>query len=272
MPLPVLQTPTAISGGDLLRYFHRTELDWSGHLAAERVDLAAGTALANPHLPQIVAANAVLEAAVPAGADPAAVVEEAEAWFAGLGCRCRRWVPNAGATPAGAPDPLAAAMVARGYARRETPVLRLAAATLPEPKPVAGITIIPARASYRHLIELVAADAEARGADAEQARAAAAAHLDDPAVDALLALRGDAAVGWVAVLPNGQVGRLAELLVAPAARRGGVGWLLAARAMEFCARATFKHVLAICEDENARRLLDRTGFVPVAQFVDYVRD
>src|SRR5271154_726709 len=119
MPLPVLDTPAATPGGDLLRFFHRTELDWCGQLAAERAALPAGTALANPHLPQIVGANAVLEAAIPVGANPADIVEEAEAWFTGQGSRCRRWVPNAGAAPADAPDALAAELAARGYARRQ---------------------------------------------------------------------------------------------------------------------------------------------------------
>jgi GNAT superfamily N-acetyltransferase len=102
-----------------------------------------------------------------------------------------------------------------------------------------------------------------------------AAHLDDPAVDALLALEGDQALGWVAVLPGGEVGRLAELWVTPAARGRGIGTLLAHRAIDFCGRALFKHVLAAFGDAATQRLLKRVGFAPIAdggaEFVEYIR-
>jgi GNAT superfamily N-acetyltransferase len=269
MSLPVLPTSSAVSGSDLLRYFLRTELDWAGHLAIDRTSLAAGTALVNEHLPAIPESNSVLEAAIPAGMDPAAAVGEVLRFFEGQNAVCRRWVPN---SPAADSPELAKELTGRGFTRCQTMVLRLAFSDDAQGPGTANLTIIPARAAYRHLMDLASAQAAERGIDAGQCQQAVAAHLDDPAVDALLALEGDRALGWVAVLPGGEVGRLAELWISPGARGRGIGTLLAHRAIDFCGRALFKHVLAAFSDRATARLLQRVGFAPVAgaEFVQYV--
>jgi GNAT superfamily N-acetyltransferase len=267
MPLPVLPSSAAVSGGDLLRYFHRTELDWAGHLAADRTSLPAGTALVNPALPSIPEANSVLEAAIPAGMDPQAAIDEVLRFYQGQNAICRRWIPNNRDADSA---PLAKELSGRGFSLRRTALLRLGGDVVQEPRQT-NVIVIPARAAYRQLMSLAAAGAAERGIDVAQFQQAVAAHLDDPAVDALLALEAGVAVGWVAVLPNGEVGRFAELWVAPDVRGRGIGTLLARRAIDYCGRALFKHVLASFEDQATARLLQGVGFTPVgAEFVQYV--
>src|SRR5207244_994997 len=78
---------------------------------------------------------------------------------------------------------------------------------------------------------------------AAPAAAAPLRHVEDPHADAALALGGGRAIGRALVLAVGDVGRIADLYVAPAARRQGVGRALLARAIEACGRSAFRHVL-----------------------------
>jgi GNAT superfamily N-acetyltransferase len=200
--------------------------------------------------------------------DPGAAIDEVFRFYQGQNAICRRWVPN---SPDVDTQQLAKELARRGFSPRRTPLLRLASATMVQNPRRPNVTVIPARAAYRQLMNLAQAQAAERGIDATQYQQAVAAHLDDPAVDALLALEASDAVAWMAVLPNGEVGRLAELWVAPDVRGRGIGTLLAQRAIDFCGRALFKHVLAAFDDQATGRLLERVGFAPVGvEFVQYV--
>jgi GNAT superfamily N-acetyltransferase len=277
--LPVLQTSAAVSPEDLLRFFHRTELDWSRQLAESEAALTAGTALASPDLPAIVGANGVLEASVPPEVSPTQAIDEAEQWFADRRARCKRWVPNPATGIAADRDRLASELLARGFQRQDIPILFLARATFPTPPVRPGITIVPGRASYAHVLELAAQQAHEAGIDADQSKRAMTSHLDDPSVHVAMALAEKGAVGtagalgFVAVLPAGEVGRIADLFVVSSSRRTGIGTMLLKAALDFCGRAMFKHVLMGCPaaSGHARSLLVRAGFVEVARFTEYAR-
>ncbi len=87
MPLPILQGGRGASGEDLVRLFHRTELLRTRHLA-EETSLDVGTAFTNPDLSR-VAANRILDGAVPAGMTPAEAMSLVREHYASVGTPCR---------------------------------------------------------------------------------------------------------------------------------------------------------------------------------------
>src|SRR2546427_7768610 len=219
MPLPILQTSNDLTPSDLVRLFHRTELHWVRHVG-EEAQLDAGTAFTNPLLSNVPNANGMLDATLPEGVAPEAAVEEVEAHFAALGVRCRRWVFNP-AAPAARTQPLVEHLLSRGHRADPLDILHLAGRPAGAVRETPGLTIIPARASYRHTRAL-ADEAFARRNDPQFAEAEML-HLDDPHWDALLALRNGTAVAQAGVLAVGEIGRIDQVYVSEPFRRQGIG-------------------------------------------------
>jgi ribosomal protein S18 acetylase RimI-like enzyme len=268
MPLPVLSQAAAVSDADRVRLFHRTEQVWAEQLGeAEQLD--AGHAVCAADLATFWAANRVLTAAVPPGGTPEQVVAEVEAHYAARGARCLAWQLNPSA-PAERVGPLAEHLLAAGYAGVGEDVMALAGppgrAAFASPP---GVTVLPARAAFRHAREL-AAEVSPDDPDGTEAQVR---HLDDPHNDALLALRGGKAVGRVTVLAAGDVGRIDQVFVAEGARRQGIGRLLVGRALEICARSLFRHVLLSVGSDNRRAiaLYQSLGFRKAGTIVTYRR-
>lgn len=265
MPLPVLQISPR-SGEDLVRLFHRTELHWARHLG-EEISLAVGTAFTNPQLPSVHNANRILDAALPEGMSPEEAMREVEDHYREQGTRCRQWVINP-AAPATATGPLAEHLRAAGFKPRAADILHLDGRPAPIEE-TAGLTIIPARASFRHSRTL--AEEAAMQWNEPQVAEARLMHLDDPHWDALLALRDGQPVGAIGVLSAGDIGRIDDLFVTEPARRQGIGRTLMSRALEICARSLFKHVLLSVDPENAAAvaLYAQIGFRRVGEIVGY---
>ena len=269
MPLPILDAPTEPTPANLLRLYHRAVLHFTRHLGAEAA-LDAGTAFTNPELAELDDANVLLDATVPEGATADEVMREVEEHFASAGVRCRSIVPNP-AAPAERTAPLVEHLLAAGWERRSADVYHRSGPP-PRPSPAApGLTVIPARASFRHAQAL--ADECAAEAGNPQLAAAVLAHLDDPHWDALLALKDGTAVATVGVLAVGELGAIGELFVSAPFRRRGIGRTMLDRAMEICARSLFKHVMLSVPPDNgpAARLYELFGFRPVGQVVSYGR-
>ena len=188
MPLPILQGGREASRDDLVRLFHRTELHWTRHVA-EEAPLDVGTAFSNPELSNIWYANRVLDAAVPEGTTPADAAEEVRQHYHARGARCWQFVMNPSAPPART-APLAEHLAAGGWVKEAFDILHLAGVTpaAAPPRETAGLTIIPARASFRHARALE--EVASRIWNEPQLVEASLAHLDDPHWDALLALKG----------------------------------------------------------------------------------
>jgi ribosomal protein S18 acetylase RimI-like enzyme len=248
MPLPILKVVSSPTAETLIRYFHQTEREWSRHLAEDETTLDAGVAISNRQLAHVWDANGVLDASLPDGAAPADAVAEVEAHFAAIGCRCRRWVMNPSADPART-RPLVEHLLAGGWKPMTLDVMRLQTAPLGDTADAPGLTIIPARASYRHAREL--AEREAAVWNEPTLADAAILHVEDPHVDTLLALKDGAAVASVSVLAVGEIGRIDNVFVAEHHRRNGIGRTMMSRAMELCARSLFKHVLLAVLPGNA---------------------
>ena len=222
LPLSVLHARGEVRPEDLVRLYHRTELHWTRNLA-EELPLDVGVAFFNKDLPGVWDANRVLDAAVPEGTSPEDAVAEVERTFAGEGAACRAWVMNPSA-PSARTAPLAARLLSQGWEADPVDVLHLAAAPRAREEGeggAAGLTIIPARASFRHARQLAEESAGRWGEP--QVAEADMLQLDDPHWDALLAIENGAAAGRAGVLAVGDVGRIDGVYVAAAHRRRGVG-------------------------------------------------
>jgi len=269
MPLPILQAHTEPTPENLVRLFHRTELHWTRHLA-EETQLDSGTAFTNAALDRVAAANGMFDAALAEGTSPEAAADEAEAHFAGHGVRCRQWVLNP-AAPEARTRPLADHLLGRGHRAAALDIMHLSGRPAGVVREVAGLTIIPARASYRH-VRALAEEALAPWGD-PQLVDSVLLHLDDPHWDALLALRDGKAVAHAGVLAAGDIGRIDQVYVSPELRRLGIGRTMAGRALEICARSLFRHVMLCVNPASpeAIALYAQLGFRKIGQIVTYVR-
>ena len=199
--------------GDPVRLFHRAQLQLARAIATE-AELAVGTWLHNADLQPLAAANAVLDAALPPGVDAASAVADADA--AAGNCPIQSWTVNP-SLPAERTAPLAAHLARSGWTAVTADVLRLSRLT-PAANAPTDLTILPVRSAYGPFRRLMA-DRFATAVEAD----AAELQLDDPHLDAWLALRAGAAVATVALLTDGEVGTVSDLYVAPPRPRPGVG-------------------------------------------------
>jgi len=270
MPLPILSTHQPPPGrSDLVRFYHRTELHWSRQLAAEETPLDFGVVLFNPDLPDVADANMIFDAALSeevSSADRA--IAEAEAFFQSRGRRCRMWVLNPSA-PQEQTQPLAEKLVDSGYEKRGYDIMHLASPPPGKIEEVGGLTIIPARASFRHARELSTVAAREWGR--AQLGDAQVLHLEDPQTDALIAIKGGKAAALVSVLSVGDLGCIENLYVVENFRGQGIGRTMMSRAMEICMRSLFKHTFIGVNADNAAAvaLYTRFGFQKVGDFVYY---
>lgn len=267
MPLPILHTPADRTPEDLVRLFHRTELHWMRHVG-EEAQLDGGVAITNPELAAVDEANSMIDAALAPEISAAEVVEEAARHFKAAGTACRQWLFNPSAPPARI-GPLADHLVARGWSPEPYDIMHLGVQRTGGGEEPAGLTIIPARASFRHARAL--AEVDAAECNVPALEDASMLHLDDPHWDVSIALLEGRAVARAGVLAVGDVGRIEHLFVAPSFRRKGIGRTMARRALEVCARSLFKHVM-VCvppDASSAVALYTSLGFRRIGQIVPY---
>ena len=269
MPLPVLHARGEVRADDLVRLYHRTELHYTRHLG-EELALEVGTAFFSRELSGVRLANRVLDAALPDRMPPGEAISLVDAAFAERGVRCNQWVMNP-AAPAARTAPLAQYLAATGWMTDPADILCLAGAPARLVRETPGLTIIPARASFRHVRHL-AEEWAARWGEPQVADAAML-HLDDPHWDALLAMKDGAAVGYAGVLSVGDLGRIDQVYVAAGYRRQGIGRTIMSRAMEVCVRSQFRHVMLGVAPDNApaQALYGQLGFRKIGQIVTYTR-
>src|SRR5262249_18800206 len=154
----------------------------------------------------------------------------AEAHFATHDSLCRRWVVNPSAPPE-ATRPLVEHLLAHGHVM-DPPADIMHLNHLPRSKvvEVAGLKIIPSRASFRHAREL--AEEAARRWSEPQLVEATIEHLQDPHFDSLLALKDGVAVATAGVLAVGEIGRVEDVFVSQKFRRLGIGRTMMSRVLE----------------------------------------
>jgi GNAT superfamily N-acetyltransferase len=268
MSLPILKTAVQATPESLIRFFHQTELQWTRHLS-EETQLDFGTALHNTQLQCTYMANRMFDVALPPGCTAEQAMAEVTAHYAAVAAPCWQWVMNPSAKPEQT-APMIDLLTARAYTPEATDIMhleRLSVRALDEK--ASGLTIIPARASFRHT--RILHEEAARKWDAPELADAAMMHLDDPHYDALLALKNGEPAAHIGVLAMGEVGLVEEVFVMAALRRTGIGRVMLNRAMEICARSLFKHVLLAVAPDNAGaiQLYQSFGFRKIGQFVAY---
>lgn len=267
MSLPILPTHRSLGADDLVRLFYQTETDWGRQLGDES-PLEVGRALTNRGLAQVSDANQVVDAAIPEGGSAHDAVAEAAAHFAEQGTTVLKWVINP-SLPAARTQPLIDHVTAEGFHPRGYDIYYLAGRPAGTISEVAGLTIIPARASFKQTRAIAE---EAAGHDKfPQLAEAIVLHIEDPQTDALLALRDGIPAAYVSVLSRGEIGYISELFVSEPFRNLGIGRTMISRAMEICARAVHRHVFIGVEATNAPavHLYERFGFKRIGVFSFY---
>ena len=267
MSLPILPSHRTLDTDDLVRFFYQAETDW-GRQLAEEVTLDAGRALASRELAGVSDANQVVDAAIPDGGTAESTVAEAAAHFAQHGSTVLKWVMNP-SLPAARTQPLAEHVAAHGFHPRGYDIYDLAGRPAGAIAEVPGLTIIPARASFRQTRAI--AEEAAAHFNFPQLAEAIVLHIEDPQTDALLALRDGAPAAYVSILNMGEVGYISELFVSEKSRGQGVGRTMMSRAMEACARALHRHVFIGVDATNAPavHLYERFGFKRIGVFLFY---
>jgi ribosomal protein S18 acetylase RimI-like enzyme len=266
--LPVLKGAFAAGRDDLVRFFHKIELESARHLG-EETQLDCGTAIVNPDLSRVNDANGVLDAAIPPGAAVDDVIAQVDEQFASASSMCRRWVMNPSAK-AQETAPLAERLIARGFARRSLDILHLPRLPQTAVKEVGGLKIIPGRASFRH-VRTLEEEGQARASEPQLADAAMM-HLDDPHYEAIVALKNGEAVAVAAVLGVGELAGVQNLFVSQQYRRLGIGRTMMSRLLEICVRSLYRHILLSVAAENvaAQALYRELGFEKVGEFQELV--
>jgi GNAT superfamily N-acetyltransferase len=235
------------AGGELLpRIYRRAMVLWCSHVSDEMA-FGAAAVYANRQLAGVPEANCILGDL--AAAEVPAVLE----YFAQARTRPLAWYLPEAQVPApelGALEP------------QSLELWRLVAAASRLPQTHPELTVIPARASFRHVQQIAALMHPAL--PPEQAAEAALCHLDDPHVDALLALHQGQPAGYAAVLSTGEGGVVTDLFVAEGLRGRGYGKVLAAGVIDICQRSLFKHVLCALPsgEDAALAFAGRLGFAP----------
>jgi ribosomal protein S18 acetylase RimI-like enzyme len=268
MSLPILPSHRSISTADLVRYFYHAENDWGRQVAAEESTLDVGVALRNRDLAQVSDANQMFDAAIPEGGSVQDAVAEADAAFAQHGSAVLKWVMNPSLPPART-QPLADHVAASGFHPRGYDIYYLTGQPAGAIKEVAGLTIIPSRASFKHARAL--AEEAAAYFKFAQLADSIMLHIEDPQTDSLLALRDGVPAAYVSILNMGEIGYLSELFVSEKFRNEGIGRTMMSRAMEVCARAIHRHVFIGVDATNAPavHLYERFGFKRIGVFSFY---
>jgi GNAT superfamily N-acetyltransferase len=269
--LPILTTSAGRpDDATLVRYFQQAQRSWTAHLAEEE-SLDFGIAWVNARLPRVHIANRLFDVALPDGTGPEQAYRTAQEHFARLGATCWQWVMNSAASVERT-APMVEYLLSHAYRAEPCDIAYLDRMTATiSPGAAEQLTIIPARASFRHA--QVLHGESSRRWDEPQLAEAAMLHLDDPHFDALLALKDGVAVAHAGVLAVGEIGMIEEVFVSEPFRRRGIGTTMMARVLEICARSLFKHVLlgVAPNNEPAKRLYQRLGFRKVGQLVEYQR-
>lgn len=268
MSLPILNSRTEPSSADLIRLFYKTEGLWAEHVGQPE-QLEMGTAYVNSALNEVHEANLIRDVSVPEGISPAEVFEEVEEYYRSKDSICYYWSFNP-TTPAEAARPMVETLLSRGYQAMQSDIMALGQIGKIAVPEIAGVKIIPARASFRHARQLFEEDAAEKTPQLAEANML---HLDDPHWDSLLAIRDGMPLAHMGVLAVGEIGRIESVYVAKAHRRKGLGTLMMARVLEICARSLFKHVMLSVLPNNAPAisLYERFGFRKIGQITNYLR-
>jgi GNAT superfamily N-acetyltransferase len=244
--LPVLD-----QGSSPQRLYRRAIQLWCSQVA-EETGFGTATAYTRADLPAVAEANCLL------GEIPPEQWPAIHDHFARAGTRPLAWYLPSPETP---PE---------GMRPRSLTLYRLGAMPTGLPRTHPDLTIIPARASFSHVAQIM--PDLYPGIPASQAQEAAMCHLDDSRVDAIVAIEGDRAVAYASVLSTGEAGFIQEFFVHPETRGRGYGRAMAGWVFDICIRSLFKQVFCALPADMppAANLAQKYGFVSECELLTFV--
>jgi len=208
-----------------------------------------------------------------------AALREAETLFATRQIRSWRWVPAVDQPL----DALVPFLTRHGFARCDSHALLLTRWVGAPTEP--GVRIVPARAVRAALREACGTPPSvvtgsptqgARAAEAGLRSAAVEEWLDDPGLDAFVALAQGRGIAWCALHQVGDIGRLLGPTSPPGVtnHRGSVEGALVAHCLRLVQRLALPRICArvACVDRPQLALLESLGFARDAVMTEFVKE
>lgn len=235
----------------------------------EKETLSGGIAYYCDRFGDLPAVNQFREVLLADGADASAVCAQAEQWFADRGLRCGRWAPAEHQSIA----PLEKWLAPRGFARRELAALVLTEWREWEPAP--RVRVVPARAARAAYRTTWLADGASSVATFMALRADAHnERLDDPQLDAFVALADGQPAGRCDLYQVGDICRVLHFAVLEGHQAGGADRALLGHVLTLARRLAMRHVYTQVDIRRPQRiaLLEEAGFVRDGTLVEFCRE
>ncbi|MCG3132516.1 MAG: hypothetical protein FLDDKLPJ_03367 [Phycisphaerae bacterium] len=237
----------------------RSSQAYCGQLC-ERHTLDLGVAFVCERFVTLPEVNQFREVILPPGRRAEEAFAEAESFFAGRGLTCHRWAPAEGRRI----DGLGSFLIVRGFVEIEYVCLTLArwVHLIPAPQ----VRILPARAMRGAY--------EATFGDAQEAKAAGVARLDDASFDAFVALQAGRPAGRIALHQVGDIGRIIEPEILAGTDEATVERALLAHVLALAQRLQMRTVCLPLAVERGERLarLRSAGFEVDGRVIEYHRE
>ena len=222
-----------------------------------------GVAHSSVSFPTVLGANQLRDAWL-VEVDAATAYERAETYYRERNLTCLAWTPAVDQ----AMEPIEALLMPKGWRRVDSLAMHMTDWSALDAPSDQAIRVLPARAMPKALRRSLTES----GASEEETNAAFE-RLNDSNYDAFVAMSGDQPVGRAAYLEVGDIGRLAELFVAPARRGQGIGRGLLFHVMQLVRRLGPRAFVASVPtgDDPGASFLQRTGFSQAGTLTQFVR-
>ncbi len=234
----------------------------------DKETLSGGIAYYCDRFGTLPAVNQFREVLLAESANPSAIVAEVERWFSDRGLTCGRWAPAEHQPVA----PLEGALVSHDYTRRDLAALVLTQWREWEPAP--EVRVVPARAARAAYRATWLADGMVGSADDLALRADAHnERLDDPQLDAVVALVGGRPAGRCALYQVGDICRVLHFAVLAGHEARGTGGALLGHVLALARRLEMRHVYTQVDRRRTQRIafFEQAGFVCDGTLVEFCR-
>ncbi len=234
---------------------------------AETHALDWGIAFVSNTFPLDPNANQFREVMLEPGTSAADALAAVNAFFESRARRCCKWVSAANVDDAD----LHRHLTAQGYTYREVRALLLTEwIDVPIPD---GVRILPARAMRKALAAIHTERFESADAAAKDLLCQAAQErLNDPRMDAFVAMLDDQPAGCCTLFEIGDIGRICDLYVCKGDRRRAVGRALVGQVLRLAKRLLLRVVCAPVAADNAPalKLFASCGLRPDGSIAEFV--
>ncbi len=234
---------------------------------SDTMTLQWGIAFTSTRYPSVPSANQFREVVIERPEDFELAFDAAQDHFSDVGVKCFVWAPAA-AQPV---EPLAATLTGRGFRRRDLRAMVLS--QVKESSVPQGVRVLPARAMRKALHAInVEAFRSSDAADRELHAASAADRLNDPQMDAFVAMLDGMPAGRCALYQVGDIARIVDLFVVESCRRQGVAIGLMYHVIKMARRLTMRITCAEVAPDNssALALCERCGMVADGATIEFV--